>query len=82
MRIKFKQGAPCPVAAMAGSDLCLGGSCPWYVADLKGCIVGVQAATLTSLIDQVQAQQNSILDIVETLESIMALIEKASEAAE
>jgi hypothetical protein len=26
MKIKFKKGAPCPVAGMAGSDLCLGGS--------------------------------------------------------
>jgi len=80
MRMKIKKGVPCPVAALANSDKCLGPSCGWFLKEEASCIIGVQAAAIANLIDKVQEQERALEKMGEALDTVIDLLKKIEEA--
>ncbi len=80
MRMKIKKGVACPVAALAQSDQCLGPACGWFLKEEASCLIGVQAAAITDLIDKVQAQESALEKMGEALDTVIDLLKKIDEA--
>jgi len=62
--MKLRKGVPCPIAALAKKDKCLGRDCGWYLPNNSEfpCIVATQTA--------------AILSLTELVETLVAAIEK------
>ncbi|MFA5378343.1 MAG: hypothetical protein WC455_21495 [Dehalococcoidia bacterium] len=61
--MKLRKGVPCPIAALAKKDKCLGSDCGWHLPDSEQpCLIWVQT--------------DAILKLTELVETLTAAIEK------
>jgi uncharacterized coiled-coil protein SlyX len=78
--MKIKKGVPCPVAALANSDKCLGTACGWFLKEQESCLIGVQSAAIADLIDKAQEQERALEKMGEALDTVIELLKKVNEA--
>lgn len=69
--MKLRKGVPCPIAALAKKDKCLGRDCGWYLPDSElPCIIAAQTSAIVGLTDLVETLVAAIDKREKTLDGV------------
>jgi hypothetical protein len=75
--MKLKKGVPCPIAALAKKDKCLGRDCGWFLPESEQpCIIWVQTDSILKLTELVETLTAAIDKREKTLDAVDEALKK------